>query len=498
MVQQGKANPQQLDYPGDYNLQAISILPDFEKAIDIKDMVQELNIYESIYKGALTGNLVLVDGANLIENHQLQGTERLDFKLGTPGTSGESAVDASEETGHPFHIYKISNRKQLNDGTMSYMLHFCSRSFLRNIRTRVSQAYYGDMHESVVKIYTDKLGFDGRKKLIYEPTGNIDKIVIPNLRPLDAISLIGSKSLSKNTGAPGYLFYETTKAHHFRSYSSLFAIQGTTPRNSAVRLRYSPKWVGTKQRDDDNLFGVTDYSFNQHFDTAGQQAMGTYAQRVITHNIFDKSYDVYDWDYHTWYEYQRHADSGKTKYPITPDPVDTDLKDDGLGHKGVSEYPESKILLQGTTQYLHNEDKGAFGIDVSMDGHGTALLEAQTNQLVNGSQLKITMPGHSYLQVGDVIDFDLPSLEPKKQQGKGFAFNPDDYHSGRYLIVNMRHKVVKEQYTLILDCVKDSVWTPYESTGDIWFEGKIKERPELVDLYEDIDQYEIMDNLSAE
>ena len=62
----------------------------------------------------------------------------------------------------------------------------------------------------------------------------------------------------------------------------------------------------------------------------------------------------------------------------------------------------------------------------------------------------------------------------------------------------MRHKVVKEQYSLILDCVKDSVWTPYESTGDVWFEGKIKSRPELVDLYEQIDQYEARDNLSAE
>ena len=157
---EGKANPQQLDYPGDYNLQAISILPDFKRAIDIKDMVQELNIYESIYKGALTGTVMLVDAANLIENLPIQGTERLDFKLATPGTTGEAAVDASEETGHPFHIYKISNRKQLNDGTMSYILHFCSRSFLRNIRNRVSQAYSGSLHESVIDIYTDKVGFD--------------------------------------------------------------------------------------------------------------------------------------------------------------------------------------------------------------------------------------------------------------------------------------------------------------------------------------------------
>ena len=495
---EGKANPQQLDYPGDYNLQAISILPDFKRAIDIKDMVQELNIYESIYKGALTGTVMLGDAANLIENLPIQGTERLDFKLATPGTTGEAAVDASEETGHPFHIYKISNRKQLNDGTMSYILHFCSRSFLRNIRNRVSQAYSGSLHESVINIYTDKVGFDCRKKLIYEPTRNSDTIVVPNMRPLDAINLIGSKCLSKNTGSPGYLFYETTKAHHFRSYGSLFSIGIDTPRKSVVRLRYSPKQVGTMNKDDSNLFGVIDYSFKQNFDTASHQAMGTYANRVITHNIFDKSYDTFDYNYHDDFEDHNHMELGKTKYTVLPIPVDTDLKDTPPGHKGVSEYPESRVSLQPTTQYLHNEKTGSFGMDVGSDGDRVATRLSQTGQIINGSQLKLTMPGHSYLQVGDMVDFDLPSLEPKQKQGGTTIFNPDDYYSGRYLIVNMRHKVVKEQYNLVLECVKDSVWTPFATDMEEFFEGKIKSRPELVDVYEDIDQYEAMDNLQAE
>jgi hypothetical protein len=189
---------------------------------------------------------------------------------------------------------------------------------------------------------------------------------------------------------------------------------------------------------------------------------------------------------------------GKTKYTVLPVPVDTDLKDTPPGHKGVSEYPESRVSLQPTTQYLHNEETGSFGIDVGLDGNKVATRLSQTGQIVNGSQLKLTMPGHSYLQVGDMVDFDLPSLEPKQKQGGTTIFNPDDYYSGRYLVVNMRHKVVKEQYNLVLECVKDSVWTPYSTDMEEFFEGKLKSRPELVDVYEDIDQYETMDNLQAE
>ena len=54
--------------------------------------VQELNIYEGINQNAVYGTLVLVDSINLLANLPIQGTERLMFKLSTPGAS-EAAID---------------------------------------------------------------------------------------------------------------------------------------------------------------------------------------------------------------------------------------------------------------------------------------------------------------------------------------------------------------------------------------------------------------------
>ena len=53
---------------------------------DIKRMIVEMNIYESIYKNAVTGTLVIADAQNMIVKMPIQGTERLEFKLSTPGT----------------------------------------------------------------------------------------------------------------------------------------------------------------------------------------------------------------------------------------------------------------------------------------------------------------------------------------------------------------------------------------------------------------------------
>ena len=140
----GSSHPDVYDFAGDYNLNGIILQAHDgtggrfgEGGVNIQSLVQELNIYEGITQAAIYGTLVLVDSVNLITNLPIQGTERLMFKLSTPGTSKlEHIVDASEESGHPFYVYKVSNKQQGSQGTLVYTIHFASREFLRNIRTR--------------------------------------------------------------------------------------------------------------------------------------------------------------------------------------------------------------------------------------------------------------------------------------------------------------------------------------------------------------------------
>ena len=71
------------------------------------------------------------------------------------------------------------------------------------------------------------------------------------------------------------------------------------------------------------------------------------------------------------------------------------------------------------------------------------------------------MPGHSYLEAGDVIKFNLISQEPKEKKLMSSGKTNDEYHSGRYIITKLRHQVVKQGYVMVLECVKDSVATRY-------------------------------------
>ena len=97
------------DKAGDYNLSHIDLINHKGEIIDLKYIVIEMNIYESIYKNAVTGSIVITDAKNQIGRLEIQGLERIAFKLASPGiTDAEDLLDASVETGEPFHVYKLS------------------------------------------------------------------------------------------------------------------------------------------------------------------------------------------------------------------------------------------------------------------------------------------------------------------------------------------------------------------------------------------------------
>ena len=229
-----------------------------------------------------------------------------------------------------------------------------------------------------------------------------------------------------------------------------------------------------------NQFNVDKYEFVQHYDTAANQALGTYASNIILHNLYDKSYTQTSFNFHDHYADEYHADQADDKskhnYPVSRTPIDVD-------EFAISDYSDSHIALQPTTRFLHNENTGMFGTSIEGEGLTEAKRISRKNQTEYSNILRIEIPGHSYLEAGDIIKFNLPSQEPKEKKVIQTGKLDDDYHSGRYLISKIRHQVVQKGYMMILECVKDSVATKYPEEDK--FPGVIKNQVNLIDLYED-------------
>ncbi len=438
-----------------HNHENEGLVPEFD-GVDIRHLVQEFNIYESMYKGAMTGSVVITDALNLISNLPIQGTERISFKLNTPGMP---AIDCSAETGHPMHIYKLTDKGQIRDGEQAYVLHFCSREFLRNLRTKVSKAYEGPIEEIVNSILADKNYLDSKKALRFQKTRNQDKFVMPNVKPFAAISMLCKKAMAENSKGVGYFFWESSKGFHFRSWEDLCVDMNGNPRLIVQEFRARPANIRSKDPLLDEIEAqyqaVENYEFKNNFhDVAANTALGTYGHRVITHNIYDKSYKIDDYHYHNQYKDTGHADGNNP--PIVTTPVDFD-------DKGISDYPESRVTVMPTTQFAHGKDTGSFGMPVDQDGKLEPYRESLQNQVIAGTKLHLTVKGQSLLNVGDVIDFRLVSVEPKSDTEEP---KYDPHFSGRYIITKIRHRVtfVPAEYRQVLECAKDSVVNAYGSS----------------------------------
>jgi len=482
-----------IEFAGDYNLNAIVLIAHDGTATDIKPMVLEMNIYEGIYNNAITGSIVLGDTQNLIGNLPIQGTERLAFKLSTPGANADAhIIDATEKTGHPFHIYKLTDKNQITPGTVSYILHFASREFMRNQRIKVSQSYSTEYSQMVSKIFTDPLYLDSRKKLFFEGTQS-DTMVIPNLSPFNAIAVIGKSSIPRNAppnSQVGYYFYETTKGFYFRTWQSMVSVMGHTERPIKQVFYYQPK-EGTDNAVDEtgnpedkivnDYKNVESYEFiNQFHDVAANTALGTYGHRVITHNMYDKSYNIADYNYHNTFARNKHTDSmygfqtggSNTEIAaIVESPVDFD-------DNAISDYAESRVSLQPSSRFVHDDDKGNYGIDPKNDGLLSGLRIGQAAQVASGTKLRLVTKGQSFLEAGDLIQFNLRNVDAKNSDGE-----EDPQYSGKYVILKIRHRITPEEYKQVLECVKDSVKTKWPGQIDKFPGRSSKQKGQVIDIY---------------
>jgi len=283
------------------------------------------------------------------------------------------------------------------------------------------------------------------------------------MRPFDAINMIAKKTLPEKSDGVGYYFYETTKGIYFRSWDNMCSVKGRQNRDTKQIFRYMPMNVNDETIDDKmnhDYQSVESYRFVNNFhDIAANTTLGTYAHKAITYNMFDKSYNESIYNYELDYMRSKHTDQtadrfAKEKYAVAAESiVDTD-------DKKISEYPDSRVSLQTTTQFLHDEDKGAgYGLDVTQDGVKFIQGESIKNSILYGTTLHMVVKGQSYLEPGDLIEFKLISVDEKNPDGE-----EDPQYSGRYVITKIRHQVNATKYTNAIECVKDSTKQGF-STG---------------------------------
>ena len=466
-----------LKKPGDYRLSDIRLIsyrsPDGSNnpdIIEIETLVMDLNIYESIYNKTLSGNMLIVDGNNVIGKLPLTGNERLEFKFFTPSLG--KGYDFSMKSGNPLYVYKIQNRAAIGPKTQMYLLHFCSKEMMQNELVVVKNAMTDTYATMAAKITKELNTLASAKNFYFEPSYGIYKHVFSRQRPFDAIDQLSVLAQSEKYAGAGYYFYETSLGFNFRSLESMLAIDGNTARPVVARYRPKPSNVkdGGGSTDIKNEMQIVNkFQILDQFDTLKNLRNGVYASKLITHDQLNKTYTETDFDYNKEFETIHHTEAGK-------DGVKTDNKGILPLHlregSYLSDFAESTLYLYTNTQNIHN-------------GVGEApikdILQKRLSQRLAfmSNRLELTLNGFTGVTAGDLITFEMPSYTPAGESPI------DPYMSGRYLVTSVRHQLNRKlkKHIMILECMKDSVRRPYPEERNDTFINKEKNNEGIIDIY---------------
>ena len=444
------------DKPGQYTLGELTILSYrhtedlLPVSIDIRGITVNLEIAEDIFSKNIVGSAIVYDMQDIRTIMPITGLERLSLKLNTPGTAG---YDYSEESGVPLQIYKIDNvrKDDKNDKAQFYQIFFCSPEMYRNQTTKISKAYAGPVENAVNDIVRNYL--KSEKPFYFEPTATNPKIVIPNLSPYEAIRLLSKSAVPANfPNNSGYVFYETSVGFYFRSFASMIAIGGA---------EISPSWkyssiisAVTENKNqpeikdiERKMSNVLRFDYDRPVDTLENITNGFYANKVISHDAFNKTLTTSNFDYIKSSKKRPHTEMREEAGVLYPEGVEyADTR------KGLNELFDSKLMVKTTTKKVHND----------YEDNATAGLGVRTSDKAGYRNHNLTMLvfGNTLINAGDVVTFTSQVQRPNNFSDNE-GLNP--YTSGRYVVMAMKHiiNIQAQRHEMILKCFKDSVRNAY-------------------------------------
>ena len=432
-----------LQFAGEFLVEECQIVSTTGQVYDINPLVEEINVFENIYTAAVSGDIVIKDTTNIVQNFPIIGEEKLILKIQTPQAKPEPETTI-DFTLSPLIIYKINTQYGEGENAQIISLQFGSMEGFRNTTSRVSQSYSGQPSQIVEKILRDENYLKSKKTFYFEPTANNVKIIFPNIRPFKCIKHLSNISNSQlNNASPSYLFYETTKGFHFRTYDSMCREDPKLFLKENVGASLNEKGVIDAQK---NLDTLINYQRVSSKDTVKNLNSGMISSKLIKHDVYHKRLDLYKYNYLDNFDRDIHPDNGEAT-PIISTAKDPDT------NKSLIDNEDTKLFVVSTASGYSFEESGNYPYQSDNLEQTLQRKTARRQQFENGHILNIEVNGQTFIQAGDKINLEIGATSALTQDKE------DKQISGNYIITHLRHTFTKSQqlkHKIVMQVAKDS------------------------------------------
>lgn len=424
----------------DYLFDTISIESDrLSKPLEIKNLVSDVEIYEHLEKPYLTGTIVFLDDADILQNADILGAEKVVINL-------RSTRQGSSIISKTFYIDSIGKQAKANDNSKIVSLNLIEDIGYTSTLININKSYQGKCSELITKICKN---FLGKTVDVSDTDKQFFKMIVPNLDPLQASKWISNRASTKE-GYPFYLF--SILAEENLKFTDL----GTMLSNDVINPDISYKKSSIVQKSinrDIRRRTIKNYKFHS-------------AENLLTlihYGLVGSTYEYIDTSKNKKNEFDFDIIKDLLK-PISGKGV---LKQDQKQYmfsdiyvhngKSFNEYKSRTISqIGGSSAYLDTEDVLSFGESRTISDYKLNIICRAMDGILKKAPLTITVPGVDFIDgdkhstIGTNLRIEFPSSTPESRENNGI----DTKASGDYLIFAAKHMFKKEVYDITLECVK--------------------------------------------
>jgi len=400
---------------GDYSLKEFSVYTSDGNVVDLTHSILELNIFEDLWAGTMSGNAMLSDALDIGAKFAIHGNEYLNITVDKPGL--DSPIIKT------FRIYKISDKKFDISNNLNFVLYFCSEETILSATIKIRKSYKGMLISDMVKDIATNYLMVSPSRLFIEPTEGVFDIIIPNMDPLQAISWLATRAYAQDKSI--FMFFENRDGFNFSSFETL------------IKKPTYNKYIRSIKNDADDLVHNSK-AFNlihcvEDFNILNGIRYGAYSSSVgkldiVNRQFTRRNYNAYDF---------RDNNGMLNKGMLVNDSVNR-------ANKTLYQTFDNtfKFIVDNDSDPTTNPTNYQFWMGPTISKLG---------QLTNMKWV-INIPGDVIVRVGMVIEIEVPSMNSQDA-----SYDINKFRSGRYLVSAVSHKFTGTISITNIELVSDSM-----------------------------------------
>ena len=413
-------------------------------SVDVKRLISSFQIFEHIEKSYLTAEVVFADTANLVQDMDFQGGEKLTLEISQSEERNEGFSIKKE-----FLINRIENITRADEATDAVMLHCVEYHVFKSSLQNISRSYKGSASKIISKILSEYVERD-LLALGVESVNDL-KVIIPNLNPLEACDWLKKRAISE-TGMPYYL-YSVLGVENL-IMRDLGTILQDPVINKSVPFIYAPS-LNSAQLGPRKYYNIMDFKISDNEDLLSIVSEGLvggeyYFYDTMSAVPYRVKFDVEE----VFQDLARNNLLGgeNERFVYAPDYKLKNQKISKYNSRSVTQISQSGSYKNGLKNFRSYQD------DNSASNHKRKIIASSLKSFLSKAPIQITVKGREFLTadenytIGKVIRIlFIDNISTSTNEAK-LSF--DSKKSGDYVICAARHVFDDENYNTTLLCGK--------------------------------------------